>query len=1577
MKRFLSLLLALTAVFTAACFTSGSVIAARKSVDFCEINKGGAAGFVDKLETGTLEVVEIDGRKALRYTPNPTGENGDKVVAFEGLSMAKYGADYGTYRYMSIEYKYVSSKPIDKKFSVQLCNSNKVFANGAKGVEAQTIVAGDWTTAYFDLTSVVDGKLATDKDTHPINHIHVRPLGKDTKASAVDARDVVYIGKITFSEENLMPGGTTTAAPTAPTTGSSAGGTVITNGKQVSGDVIHFNKGGAAGFVDKVEVGTLEVVTEDGRSALKYTLDNTGENKDKAIAFEVQGLAKLGADYSTFRYAAVEYKYISSNPYLGKFSIQLCNSNKVFAGGGGVVAGSDMKSGEWTTAYFDLTSKVDGKLVTDKDTHPINHIHIRPFSTMIPSKLTQGDVIYIGKVIFSETNLEPGGVTAPLPGGKTTGDTTETASPATTVTPTTLGGPNTSATPEVVSDSDIFVDYTRLNGGKITGFVDKKDCGTLEAVTVDGRPALKYTPNPNSPDASATVAFETSGISSKLPAPLNYEDFNFITVEYFYDSDAPSYKEPMAIYLANSNKVFDKVSVVKSEKNLEINKWAIASFNITDAKNGLKKDMETHLFNHIHLRAFNTSVKSLKATDVLYIGKIGFHKENPMPKSEYVVTYRKGISGVELLEPTEDLLDKEFVYKKGESFTLPECPWTVDGMVFKGWKVAGSVLQEGEVVLCEGDSDFSISAIWAQDKGDSNSIAYLYKELFSEVVDKKTNLKTEVASIDGIETLVANPVPTDETGGAMILDAYSLGKKTDIDLDVYKYLTVIYKYDGAAHPEGAIGRPAVNFTRNSGLFTAGPALTYVDTHTTTDGWSAALFEIPDLTSRYTNPDGIHKLVQFHIYPFGNKGASADFSADCTAYIQGVVFHKEKPVKSGFYLSYITGFEDGTFGVNKPMTRAQACTVVARLLAGTDENVSATTCTFTDVPENAWYYKYVAYCQEKGLLGSYSGTFSPNANITRAEFAELVFNMGIVNAGGEAKTFTDVAVNHPRYKVISAASAAGLINGYSDGTFLPDREITRAQVVSVINNAYGRYSDASKLGEYSHYFKDVNSDHWAFSAIIDAAVSHAATTEASDLKSSKWLYADTLIKGVTQADFDAGVAKLAEIEALTERRIAEIRATKTNVNVTGTKYYISADGNDANDGLTPESAKKTIDAVNRLYLKSGDGVFFRRGDTFRGSVNAIVGVTYSAYGEGAKPVLTRSPGNFTGADNWELTDTPNVYKLKTPILHDVGLIVFNEGEAWSEKRIKGRTDFKEGKLSDLDCDLAMWHDVAVPTGVEGYVYLRSDKGNPGERFSSIELAPRENIIKGKSNVLIDNLCFKYTGAHAVGTGEVKNFTVQNCEFGWIGGSWFRTDTLSRYGNAVEVYGACDGYVVDNCYIYQVYDAGVTHQLTESANQECIMKDIKYINNVIADTSYSVEYFINQPDEGVNHYMQNFEISGNIMTRSGFGFGHQRPDKVQAAHIKGWNSYNEAENYTITNNIFDRARYMMLQAGAFIPAWAPKTSGNTYIQYFGSDFGNIGNVFSNFDGGIIHAIRIAAGEQDAQIYFLPEYNGEFDK
>jgi len=100
--------------------------------------------------------------------------------------------------------------------------------------------------------------------------------------------------------------------------------------------------------------------------------------------------------------------------------------------------------------------------------------------------------------------------------------------------------------------------------------------------------------------------------------------------------------------------------------------------------------------------------------------------------------------------------------------------------------------------------------------------------------------------------------------------------------------------------------------------------------------------------------------------------------------------------------------------------------------------------------------------------------------------------------------------------------------------------------------------------------------------------------------------------------------------------------------TGTAYYISADGNDNNDGLSPETAWQTLKKVSEscgdgenAILQPGDAVFFRRGDIFRetrSQVNSALAImvdqiTFSAYGEGDKPIITGSKENGSGAEKW--------------------------------------------------------------------------------------------------------------------------------------------------------------------------------------------------------------------------------------------------------------------------------------------------------------------------------------------------------
>jgi len=144
--------------------------------------------------------------------------------------------------------------------------------------------------------------------------------------------------------------------------------------------------------------------------------------------------------------------------------------------------------------------------------------------------------------------------------------------------------------------------------------------------------------------------------------------------------------------------------------------------------------------------------------------------------------------------------------------------------------------------------------------------------------------------------------------------------------------------------------------------------------------------------------------------------------------------------------------------------------------------------------------------------------------------------------------------------------------------------------------------------------------------------------------------------------------LQQQEELYDRRRAEIRNTEDNLTIPGTTYYVSNDGDDANDGKTPERAWKTLKRVTNSRLEPGDGVRFRRGDVFRGGVEAQAGVCYCAYGEGPKPLFCGWDENLARPDLWQETDAVHhIWKYVKPIL-DPGTLVFNDGEEHSRKLI---------------------------------------------------------------------------------------------------------------------------------------------------------------------------------------------------------------------------------------------------------------------------------------------------------------------
>lgn len=190
-----------------------------------------------------------------------------------------------------------------------------------------------------------------------------------------------------------------------------------------------------------------------------------------------------------------------------------------------------------------------------------------------------------------------------------------------------------------------------------------------------------------------------------------------------------------------------------------------------------------------------------------------------------------------------------------------------------------------------------------------------------------------------------------------------------------------------------------------------------------------------------------------------------------------------------HIAYLSGYGTGLFGPDNRMTRAQAAQMFYNLLL--DRNVSVTS-SFTDVSADTWCYDAVSALSSMGIIQGYQdGTFRPNQPITRAQFAAIVTRFA--GAGvPEAQTFTDVPTDYWAYDAISAASGLGWITGYDDGTFRPDATVTRAQVAVIVNRMLGRSADEDYVNSYTtslSQFVDLTDTHWAYYDIMEAANAH--------------------------------------------------------------------------------------------------------------------------------------------------------------------------------------------------------------------------------------------------------------------------------------------------------------------------------------------------------------------------------------------------------------------------------------------------------------------------------------------------------
>lgn len=355
------------------------------------------------------------------------------------------------------------------------------------------------------------------------------------------------------------------------------------------------------------------------------------------------------------------------------------------------------------------------------------------------------------------------------------------------------------------------------------------------------------------------------------------------------------------------------------------------------------------------------------------------------------------------------------------------------------------------------------------------------------------------------------------------------------------------------------------------------------------------------------------------------------------------------------------------------------------------------------------------------------------------------------------------------------------------------------------------------------------------------------------------------------------------------------------------YYIDTEkGKDTNNG---ESAMMPAVGLDKIDVKPGDTVLFKRGTYIRGKLNNASGregapITYGAYGKGEKPVFSGSQ-DVSSPLMW-IEERKNVW-ICAQIADEVGNFVFDNADSfgtlkWSQEELSEQGDFYDNYFG--------YRTNGKIVGDDHKIYLYSEK-NPGEYYKHIECVAylERNLANTGHDMIFENLRFINSGVHAIsGESKSRNIIVRNCTFENIGGCVWDKKNKIRFGNGVEFWNVAENIEITDCVFNNIYDSAVTHQgdnKCEPAN------NMVFKNNVFIKCGMAA---YEQRDVLPKHA----EFTGNICIDAGEGFSKQgeimpRRSEIwpqpMGHHIFLWriNKPTIGGNLIISNNKFLNAPY----------------------------------------------------------------------
>jgi len=503
--------------------------------------------------------------------------------------------------------------------------------------------------------------------------------------------------------------------------------------------------------------------------------------------------------------------------------------------------------------------------------------------------------------------------------------------------------------------------------------------------------------------------------------------------------------------------------------------------------------------------------------------------------------------------------------------------------------------------------------------------------------------------------------------------------------------------------------------------------------------------------------------------------------------------------------------------------------------------------------------------------------------------------------------------------------------------------------------------------------------------------------------------------------------------------------------TGTAYYVSNDGDDNNDGMTPETAWRTLKKVaeangflsETILLKPGDAVFFRRGDIFRmneigwdpylGDEAALYlnvdGVTYSAYGEGEKPIITESTENGSGAEKWNLVyedDTGKKIWQYYRDMRDVSMIVLNDGEMFTT-RIYEYYD-ENGYIS---CEATGWHmhedegvtlkDRLLPleesvtedltiisrparlepevnwvNGEVGPLYLRCDKGNPGELYHSIEFTEYQlsGIVQVRaSNIVFDNISFRCNGSaymkcrgESGAWKEIENTVIQNCEFAYGGGSvthyWEAESGATFVGPQGDgIYNIIRNTLIQNNYFHDSMLPVVTYEGDDFEDKDAVDGYYYFQDNICVNT---MGIRLDSSADALK-YLDSVKVCGNQVWNTGSMDNGKYVYSEGALVLLGFNNYGECiiednvfygtekggEGFGV-NGILNLSSYNY-EDPVHAQYTKPQLRNNLYAQYSGRDFAvylyHSGETWAMDDPELLKKTADLLDDTTSKFYIIP--------